>query len=362
MVGVLALGLGFVFSYVGAFHHPVPHRVAIAVVAPAGDSRSLVERLDALRGAPLRARPAASAAAARGLLRADRVAAALLVDPRGRKDRLLVAGGGGAALSTAVQAVVTRSDAARHRVVATTDIVPLQSGDYRGLTGFYLVVGCLVAGYLLAAIFGITLGPRAATVGQAAGRLLAIVPYSLAVGVGAALIVGPLLGALTGHFAAVAGVGALLTFAAGAVTVALESLLGMVGIGLAILVFVVLGNPSAGGAYQNALLPGFWRAIGDGLPNGAGVDAIRRAVYFGGHGIAERLIVIAAYGIAAAGITLVLGRLRRPRTEDVRGDARQTPSPGRVRVATQLSPPSLRIVGLSRPRRRMRPRSSNAPE
>jgi hypothetical protein len=49
--------------------------------------------------------------------------------------------------------------------------------------------------------------------------------------------------------------------------------IGIVGIGVAIVLFVVLGNPSAGGAYQLPLLPGFWRTIGDTLPNGAGVLA-----------------------------------------------------------------------------------------
>ncbi len=318
MLGVLILGLGFVFSYVGAFHHPVPHRVRIALVAPAGSARQLVARLDALPGRPLRAQAVTGAAAARGMLRADRVAAVLQVEPQRRRDRLLVAGGGGAALSTAVQDVVTRFEAAQRRTVVTTDIVPLQSGDYRGLTGFYLVVGCLVAGYLLAAVLGITLGPRPGTVGEAARRLSAVVPYSLVAGIGTALIVGPLLGALTGHFVAVAGVGALLVFAAAAVTIALEVLMGVVGIGLAILLYVVLGNPSAGGAYQNALLPGFWRTIGNALPNGAGVEAIRRAVYFGGHGIGGHLIVIGAYGLAGTAATLLLSRSRPHRpAEDV---------------------------------------------
>jgi hypothetical protein len=35
VIGVLLIQLGFVLSYVGAFHHPSPHQVPVAVVAPA---------------------------------------------------------------------------------------------------------------------------------------------------------------------------------------------------------------------------------------------------------------------------------------------------------------------------------------
>ncbi|MFT3865675.1 MAG: hypothetical protein QM729_15515 [Solirubrobacterales bacterium] len=134
--------------------------------------------------------------------------------------------------------------------------------------------------------------------------------YSLAAGVGGALIVGPLLGAMTGSFAGVAGVGALVVFAAGSVTIALEELIGIVGIGVAILIFVVLGNPSAGGAYQSELLPGFWRAIGDLLPNGAAVESLRRIVYYGGDGAWVHVVAIAIWCLLAVLATAMVAAYR----------------------------------------------------
>jgi uncharacterized phage infection (PIP) family protein YhgE len=128
------------------------------------------------------------------------------------------------------------------------------------------------------------------------------------------LIVDTLLGALTGHFLALAGVGALLVFIAGAVTVALQELIGILGIGIAVVLFVVLGNPSSGGAYQLPLLPGFWRAIGNALPNGAGVDAVRRIVYFGSNGATDRLFTIGAYGLGAVIVALAWTAYRSRRT------------------------------------------------
>jgi hypothetical protein len=46
---------------------------------------------------------------------------------------------------------------------------------------------------------------------------------------------------------------------------AFQVFLGTIGVGLTLILFVVLGNPSAGGAYPAPLLPGFWRAISGAL-------------------------------------------------------------------------------------------------
>ena len=131
-------------------------------------------------------------------------------------------------------------------------------------------------------------------------------------GLGGTLIVDQALGALTGHFWALWGTGALLVYAVAAVTMALQVLAGIVGIGLAVLVFVIAGNPSASGAYQTALLPPLWRAISYALPTGAATDTVRRVVYFAGHGITAHLLVISAWLAAGVAVSLI-GSLRNER-------------------------------------------------
>jgi hypothetical protein len=173
-----------------------------------------------------------------------------------------------------------------------------------GLSGFYLVVGWLVGGYLVAALLGIATRPRPATTRRAIIRLIVLVPYAILSGLGGAIIVGPVLGALTGHLIAISALGALIVYCAAVVTMAFQVLLGTIGVGLTLILFVVLGNPSAGGAYPAPLLPGFWRAISPALPNGAGVQALRRIVYFGSYGITGNLIIIALYIVTAAAIAL----------------------------------------------------------
>ncbi len=312
VAGVLGIQLLFIAAYIGAFHNPRPHRLPIAVVAPAPVARQLIGALNGAGGAPAHATLAASSAAAAAAVRSDRLAGAIVVDPRSTTDTVLVASGAGAALASSVQEIAAATDAAQHRSVRVRDLVPLQPGDYHGLSGFYLVVGWIVGGYLVAAMLGNASGARPANHRRAGIRLLAIVPYALLSGVGGALIVDQGLGALTGHFLALAGLGVLLVYAAAAATMAFQVLAGVIGIGITVLVFVVAGNPSAGGAYQSALLPGLFREIGSAIPNGAGVDTVRRIVYFHGNGITGHLLVICAWIVAGIAVAL-LGSLRYDR-------------------------------------------------
>jgi hypothetical protein len=322
VVGVLLLQLGFIVSYVGAFHAPKPHRISVALVAPAQVSSQLVAKLNALPSAPLQVSAGSDAAQARRDVAQGIKSAALVVDVGGTRDTLYTASAGGASVETAVTTVVTRVEASVKRTVQVRDLVPVQAGDNRGLTGFYLVIGWIVGGYLVAALLGVSRGARPANIRRAGIRLGAIALYAIASGLGGAVIVGPVLGALNGHLIALWWLGALLVFAVAAVTMAFEVLLGILGIGVTILIFVILGNPSAGGAYQPSVLPPFWRAISGALPNGAGTDAVRRIVYFDARGVAMHLLVLALYaGIGSVVALAASARRRRPylRPETAKG-------------------------------------------
>jgi hypothetical protein len=319
VIGVLLLQLGFVLSYVGAFHSPTPRDVPLAVVAPAGapagTADSLVAQLDGLPGGPVDATAYDTEDAARQALADRDVDGVLLPAATGTQDTLLVAGAEGGAVSSALEQVLTQVEGAQQRTLTTTDVIPAGDGDARGLSAFYLAVGWVVGGYLVASIIGISAGSRPLTRGRGATRLGALAVYALVSGLGGALIAGPVLGALDGHLVALAAFGALLVFAVGAFTMALQVWTGLVGIGLAIVLFVILGNPSAGGAYPAPLLPPFWSAIGPWLPPGAGTGAVRGIVYFGGAGVAQACWVLAAYAVVGVLATLVgSGRRTEPET------------------------------------------------
>ena len=308
--GVLLLQFAFILSYVAAFHAPKPHEIRLGIVSPSGKiSEQTAEKMDAISAHPLNAVPVADKDTAIRQLKSGELSAALVINIFGKTDTLLISSGGGAAVANAVTKVMTLLEATQGRKVEVQDVVPLQSGDYYGLTGFYLVIGWIVGGYLMASLLGIAKGTRPATPRRAYIRLGAIVPYAIISGFGGAFIVDQVLGALTGHFVELALLGALLVAAAASVTMAFQVMFGVVGIGIAVLVFVILGNPSAGGAYQTELLPPFWRFLSYGLPTGSGTDTVRRIVYLESTGIRGHLIVISVWLIAGTVITIIASHL-----------------------------------------------------
>ncbi|MFB7396763.1 DUF3533 domain-containing protein [Streptomyces sp. NPDC056191] len=318
VVGVFALQLLFITSYVGALHHPKPRDVPFGVVAPQQVSAQLVGQLDRLPGAPLDPRAVAGDAAARNQILNREIDGALIVDPAGRTDTLLVASGGGTVLSSALETILTRVEATQQRTVRTVDVAPASSEDFDGLSAFYLVVGWCVGGYICAAILAISAGSRPANRERAIIRLGVLAVYSVLGGLGGAVIVGPVLGALPGSVAALWGLGTLVVFAVGAATLALQSVFGIVGIGLAILLIVVAGNPSAGGAFPLPMLPPFWNAIGPALPPGAGTWAARSIAYFKGNDMTGSMLVLSAWAVVGVVVTLVMSSLkRRPESEPI---------------------------------------------
>jgi hypothetical protein len=310
-VGVLLLQFAFILSYIGAFHSPSPHRIPVTVVAPPQVAGQVVDQLNAVSGQPVDASASEHEIEARQALRAGETSAVYVVSSTGTRDTLLVASGGGTAVATAVEQLFTVAAQQHGRTVTVQDLVPLDAGDARGLSGFYLVIGWAVGGYLFAAMLGVAKGSRPATLPRAVWRLGATVPYALASGLGGAAIAEPVLHALNGHFWSVAGIGVLVTLSAATVTIALQTLFGVIGIGLTVVIFVILGNPSAGGAYQPPLLPPFWRVISGYLPNGAGTDAIRRIVYFDAHGITHAIVVLIIWVIGGAALTVVASAIRK---------------------------------------------------
>ena len=160
VIGVLVLGVLFITSYAGAFHNPKPKDIAFGVVAPQQISGQLVTQLDHLPGSPLDPRAVASVADAKGQIVDRKIYGALIVDPAGTTDQLLVASGGGAAVSDALKLIVGAAEQAQQRTFTVQDVAPITEGDSRGLSSFYLVVGWCVAGYLCAAILAVSFGAR----------------------------------------------------------------------------------------------------------------------------------------------------------------------------------------------------------
>ncbi|MFE0133137.1 DUF3533 domain-containing protein [Streptomyces sp. NPDC059037] len=313
VIGVLALQLLFIASYVGALHDPKPRDVPFGVVAPGPAAEQASARLGKLPGDPLDPRVVEDQATARKQIMNRDIDGALIINPRATTDTLLVASGGGTVLATTLEKIVTQLEAAENRTVRTVDVAPASPEDFDGLSSFYLVVGWCVGGYLCASILAISAGSRAANLSRALIRTGVMALYSIAGGLGGAIIIGPILGALPGSVLALWGLGALVVFGVGMITLALQALTGIVGIGLAVLIVVIAGNPSAGGAFPLPMLPPFWEAIGPWLPPGAGTWVARSIAYFESNAITEPLLVLAAW--AAVGVVVTLAMSARHKAD-----------------------------------------------
>ncbi|MDG6109600.1 DUF3533 domain-containing protein [Dactylosporangium aurantiacum] len=317
VLAVLAVQLAFIASYIGAFHEPTPHRIPIAVAAPPQQVGALVRQLDALPGTPLDAVAVPDEASARRMIDRREVYGAFVVSSASTDaasaDRLIIASGAGASVGQVLEQIITSVEDGQDRAFTVEDVKPALVGDARGLSGFYLALGWVVGGYLVAIALSTSKGSRPANPHRAVIRLLSLLAYALLSGLGGALVTGAVYGAIDGHLAQLTWFGALLVFASGAFTMALQAAFGFIGTGLTVLLFVVLGNPSAGGAYPAPLLPPFWRAVGPWLPPGLGTEAIRGIVYFHGVGVGRSALILCGYCLLGVLGTLAAVAAGQPR-------------------------------------------------
>lgn len=313
VIAVLALGVGFILSYVGALHEPDAKNLPVDVVAPAEIQGPVLSGFNALPGRPLNPSLVADARTARARVADRSTMGGLVVTANSTTDTLYVASAAGPSLSSAITRIVVAAEGRRQRSVRVVDVVPVSTRDSGGLSSFYMAIGWTVAGYLIASILGISSGSRPATPARAAIRLIVLALCAFAAAIVGTWLVQHILGALPGAYWPTVAVGTLLVFGAGAVTVALQIAFGVVGIGVAVLLFVILGNPSAGGAYARPLIPQFWRAIGAFLPPGAGTDATRSIAYFGGQHTAQPLLILGGYALVGLLGGLLLALFLRPK-------------------------------------------------
>jgi hypothetical protein len=104
--------------------------------------------------------------------------------------------------------------------------------------------------------------------------------------------------------------------------------------GIAVVLFVLIGNPASGNGSAPELLPDFWRAIGQLMPPGAGGTSLRNTAYFDGNAVAGPLVVLSAFVAAGAALILIAETLHR-RREQAACEGQAAPSRKRSPVAQQ---------------------------
>lgn len=301
----------FIGSYVGALHDPKPREaLPIGVVAPPQLAAGLMPQIGAQAGGVVDPRTEADEAALRRAIDDRKIYGGLVVGQQGAT--LIVADAAGPSAATVLTAFAQGLAMTQSMPLKVEHVRSLDTGDPRGLSLVYAVLGWVFGGYFCATVLTTLRGTGYRDRRHAGGRLLLLAAYAALSGLAGALLVGPVIGAISGHFWAMVLAGTLLVFAVAAATMALQLLLGIVGTAVVLVAFVLLGNPSAGGIVPPEFLPSFWRAVGPWLPNAAGFTLARNLVYFDGHAIAGALVVLAVYAVAGVALLLLFATRRRP--------------------------------------------------
>lgn len=283
-----------------------PHSAPIRIVAPQVVATALVARANTLSGGPLHAEALSTAREARESVRAGRSVAAIVVDLTAQTDTLYVASANGSDLNRAVRAQVDAIERSYGREVVVRDLVPARDGR-GGQLGVYLITAiCILIGFGVAIAIAWRRGPVAPSLARGTVRL----GVAAGVSVGVGLLVG-IVGSLRydGGFVGWWLLGTLTVLAAAATTMALESVFGVLGIGVATTLFVIEGAPLLR-LTPLLLLPDPWAAITPWLPYGSSLAAGTGQAYFGGS--PPRALLVLAVWIAVAVLTLLVARFERP--------------------------------------------------
>lgn len=155
-------------------------------------------------------------------------------------------------------------------------------------------------------------------------RLVGLSVFAVLGGLAVAGLAQGWLDILPGSYLAVSGVAALAILAISGVVTGTAALLGTPGIGVGALIMLLLGNPLSAATSAPELLPEPWGALGQLLPPGAAVSAVRSVAYFDGAGAGGPLAVLLAWAAGALAL-LVVGALR--------GRGKPAPAPARAEPA-----------------------------
>ena len=291
----LVIGAAFIAVYVGLQRDPVPLHLPIAVagsqLAAAAD-RGLGDAVDVTEVSTLEEG---------ATLVRDGNAVAAFGAVSQTSLQLDYAGARGLSESGAARSIVGGLAAKADFTVSEKDVVPLVRYDSRGLVGFYVVFGVTLSSFVLAQ--GLT-GAVARI--RLRHRLYAIGGFAVLIGLVAAVIAGPVYGALNAPFPILSLTLILLSAASALATKALGAWLGAAGIGLAVLILTTVGNAVSGATIGVDLLPWWAQTLSPILPPGAAFRAVNEFGYFNGANAWSSLVVLAAW--ALVGLVLVVAR------------------------------------------------------
>lgn len=308
-VGIQAL---MALSYMGAFGKSEPSKAPFIVVSHhEGNAGYVANKLNALPSHPVVATISTDEAWAKKQVQKNKAVGVYVFNPsltsKQQTSDLYYGSAQGAARAEIAKEVGSGAAQQAKSTLTTHDLVPSSPNDTRGTAPFYLVLAWMVGAYLLPSSMSTLVGTRAQSALGARLRLLLFAGYAVLSGLVGTALAQHGLDALRGDYWKISLIGMAVVFTVSTFTYGLTSIVGTAGIGMAIILFVILGNPSAGGAFNYDVLPQPWRTVGPWLPNGAGVDAVRSLSYFGGVDLTRPLWVLFVWFLVGLWMVFMVG-------------------------------------------------------
>ncbi|GAA3705779.1 hypothetical protein [Gordonia hankookensis] len=297
IVGIAILLTLMVIAFALPASRSAPHDVPIGVVAPAAQAAHFEQGAD---GFAVTAYPD-QAAATDAIL--DREIYGAVVFGANGPETVVVS-------SAASPAVATLLGTVGQRMGITTQPVDVQGFPADDPKGAGLAAGALplaLGGWIGAMVIMLLIPGNGA-------RLVAAAGVSVAGGLALVATLQFVIGTFDGNYW-VTSLAAMLGIAATCFMVlGLRELLGGIGLGIAAVLLIFLGNPLSGLQSAPELLPAPWGTLGQLLPPGATGMLLRDVVFFEGHGIARSIMVLCFWlvlGLALYGAGIVRARRKR---------------------------------------------------
>jgi hypothetical protein len=295
----------FVTSYSLAMSNPQPHDVPIGIVSDTVTAEQFDQGLENLVGTSFVVSSYPSVEAAKEALDQQQIYAALVTGAPKTAD-LYISTASGASIAKLIDADATELGQKVGVTITVTDVNPLSPNDPSGLVLFYLALAATIIGFVGAIqtrvnAAGLTL----------AGELLWDAGRAILVGLVITLTTGPIFGFEKFPIVPVWAVLSCSVFIAGAVYSFWRVVIG----GRWALVptwvlFILISNPSSGGAVAPQLLPPFYEFMGRWMPTGATVRALRDLTYFPEAPHAEPYLVLGAWLLAATAAFVIARALK----------------------------------------------------
>ncbi|MFH9868128.1 ABC transporter permease [Streptomyces lydicus] len=328
LVTPLLMCIGMGLAYLGAFAHPAPHHLPVAVVGSSRSAQLLAQSINDKAGGDLEVRTVAHRSTAVDQLKHQDIFGAYVPkgdgSDKGRVDagdarsagagnaatpELLVATAASDTSASVVQKIFTPLAAQQGAPLKVTDVAPTADDDPTGQGIFFLLVAISIGSYASVAVIG-----GAGAVLPIRLRAALAVGTSFVVSLIGAAFAGPVFHLVDHGLWGLWGMAWLYSAGILLIGTGLHTFLKRWTTLGVMALFVMLNFTSSGGIFRPEMQNGFFAAL-HSFWNGAGfVEGVRSHVYFDGYGLSGHLWTLASWlvaGVLMVGVAALAERRRR---------------------------------------------------